>query len=47
MEHIEQAGIHSGDSACVDPDIFAFREGAARDQHRDQSMARELEVAAQ
>ena len=24
MEHIEEAGIHSGDSACVIPDVLAF-----------------------
>ena len=28
MEHIEQAGIHSGDSACVIPDIFASARSA-------------------
>ena len=33
MEHIEQAGIHSGDSACVIPS-FSLSEGVRADHHR-------------
>ncbi len=32
MEHIEQAGIHSGDSACVIPTFSLSRRGAERDR---------------
>src|SRR3954452_19551556 len=44
MEHIEQAGIHSGDSACVIP-TFSLPE-AVLDQIRSatRAMARELQV---
>ena len=28
MEHIEEAGIHSGDSACVIPDILIIAESS-------------------
>ena len=31
MEHIEQAGIHSGDSACVIPTFSLSRRRARRD----------------
>ncbi len=37
MEHIEQAGIHSGDSACVIPPFSLSRRDAGRDRERDQS----------
>ena len=36
MEHIEEAGIHSGDSACVIP-TFSLSRDARRDHERDQS----------
>src|SRR5438132_4076839 len=44
MEHIEQAGIHSGDSACVIP-TFSL-PGSVLDQIRTatKAMARELQV---
>jgi carbamoyl-phosphate synthase large subunit len=45
MEHIEQAGIHSGDSACVIPTFSLSAEGAAtRSAPRPKAMARELDV---
>ena len=37
MEHIEEAGIHSGDSACVVPDVFAVAKSSGRDFICDQS----------
>ena len=44
MEHIEQAGIHSGDSACVIP-TFSLSAGTLEAIKRATiSMARELEV---
>jgi carbamoyl-phosphate synthase large subunit len=44
MEHIEQAGIHSGDSACVIPS-FSLSAGALETIKRaTKAMARELEV---
>ena len=35
MEHIEQAGIHSGDSACVIPYFFANEDGPCGNFIRD------------
>ncbi|HMJ90548.1 MAG TPA: carbamoyl-phosphate synthase large subunit, partial [Candidatus Acidoferrum sp.] len=44
MEHIEQAGIHSGDSACVVP-TFSLSEEVLRDiTSATKAMARELKV---
>ncbi len=44
MEHIEQAGIHSGDSACVVP-TFSLSEQVLRDiTSATKAMARELQV---
>ncbi len=44
MEHIEQAGIHSGDSACVIPS-FSLSAGTLETIKRaTKAMARELEV---
>jgi carbamoyl-phosphate synthase large subunit len=44
MEHIEQAGIHSGDSACVIPS-FSLSEGVLnRIESATKAMARELKV---
>ena len=31
MEHIEEAGVHSGDSSCVLPRYFAWRTRAEYD----------------
>jgi carbamoyl-phosphate synthase large subunit len=44
MEHIEQAGIHSGDSACVIPSFSLAPETLATIKHATKAMARELEV---
>ena len=44
MEHIEQAGIHSGDSACVIPSFSLTPEVLATIKHATKAMARELEV---
>ena len=37
MEHIEEAGIHSGDTACVIPPFSLKRRGESRDHPRHQS----------
>ncbi|MFZ4777345.1 MAG: carbamoyl-phosphate synthase large subunit [Terrimicrobiaceae bacterium] len=44
MEHIEQAGIHSGDSACVIPSFSLTPETIATIKSATISMARELNV---
>jgi carbamoyl-phosphate synthase large subunit len=44
MEHIEQAGIHSGDSACVIPPVNISREHLETIQDYTTRIARELEV---
>lgn len=44
MEHIEQAGIHSGDSACVLPPISISREIQEEIRRQTRLMARELKV---
>ena len=45
MEHIEQAGIHSGDSACVIPS-FSLSEGVRQTiTDATKALARELEVS--
>ena len=44
MEHIEQAGIHSGDSACVIPTFSLSKEVLAAIEHATIAMARELKV---
>jgi carbamoyl-phosphate synthase large subunit len=44
MEHIEQAGIHSGDSACVIPSFSLSPETLATIKSATISMAKELEV---
>ena len=36
MEHIEEAGIHSGDSACVVPTLFSFRSNPGRNREGNQ-----------
>ena len=44
MEHIEQAGIHSGDSACVIP-TFSLSEAVLKEiATATKAMARELKV---
>ncbi|HVJ58670.1 MAG TPA: carbamoyl-phosphate synthase large subunit, partial [Terrimicrobiaceae bacterium] len=44
MEHIEQAGIHSGDSACVIPTFSLSREVLEAIKSATIAMARELQV---
>ena len=44
MQHIEQAGIHSGDSACVIPAFTLSEKVLGILQSATKSMARELEV---
>jgi carbamoyl-phosphate synthase large subunit len=44
MEHIEQAGIHSGDSACVIPTFSLTRNVLAEISHATKAMAQELKV---
>jgi carbamoyl-phosphate synthase large subunit len=39
MEHIEEAGVHSGDSACVLPPITLGREEIERIRHSTQAIA--------
>jgi carbamoyl-phosphate synthase large subunit len=44
MEHIEQAGIHSGDSACVIPSFSLSAKALETIKRATKAMARELEV---
>ncbi|RLB13658.1 MAG: carbamoyl phosphate synthase large subunit, partial [Deltaproteobacteria bacterium] len=44
MEHIEEAGIHSGDSACVLPPISLEPEIIAQIQDHTRAIAKELNV---
>src|SRR2546423_3053479 len=44
MEHIEQAGIHSGDSACVIPPFSLSEKVKAEIADATKKMARELNV---
>ena len=44
MEHIEEAGIHSGDSACVLPPYSLSREIQADIKEQTKALARELGV---
>ncbi|MDQ2867268.1 MAG: carbamoyl-phosphate synthase large subunit [Verrucomicrobiota bacterium] len=44
MEHIEQAGIHSGDSACVIPTFSLSKSVLAEIASATKAMARELNV---
>lgn len=44
MEHIEQAGIHSGDSACVIPPVSIPDEARATILRYTQAIAQELKV---
>jgi len=44
MEHIEQAGIHSGDSACVIPSFSLAPETLETIKNATKAMARELDV---
>src|SRR5690606_1733804 len=44
MQHIEQAGIHSGDSACVIPAFSLSEKIKAEIDRAAKDLARELEV---
>ena len=44
MEHIEEAGIHSGDSACALPPITLGREDISRIRASTEALAREIGV---
>jgi carbamoyl-phosphate synthase large subunit len=44
MQHIEEAGIHSGDSACVLPPYDLSESIIARIKEQTRALARELEV---
>ncbi len=44
MEHIEEAGIHSGDSACVLPPISLQTESLEKIMEYTRALARELKV---
>ncbi len=44
MEHIEEAGIHSGDSACVLPAITFSREILEKIEEQTKAIAKELNV---
>jgi carbamoyl-phosphate synthase large subunit len=44
MQHIEEAGIHSGDSACVIPPHSLPAEVVAKIKHQTRQLARELNV---
>ena len=44
MEHIEQAGIHSGDSACVIPSFSLSEPVKQTISHATKAMAKELKV---
>jgi carbamoyl-phosphate synthase large subunit len=44
MEHIEQAGIHSGDSACVIPSFSLSAKSLETIKYATKAMAKELEV---
>ncbi|HUP81833.1 MAG TPA: carbamoyl-phosphate synthase large subunit [Pirellula sp.] len=44
MEHIEEAGVHSGDSACVIPSFSLSREVLAEIRQATDAMARRLKV---
>lgn len=44
MEHIEEAGIHSGDSACALPSFSLSYDHVARIAEQTEALARELKV---
>ena len=44
MEHIEEAGIHSGDSACVLPSISLSQETLEQIKDHTRAIARELSI---
>jgi carbamoyl-phosphate synthase large subunit len=44
MEHIEPAGVHSGDSACVIPSLTISKDNLARIEDYSRKIAKELNV---
>ena len=44
MQHVEEAGIHSGDSACVIPPVSLGEEAVRRIEEQTAALARELGV---
>ncbi len=44
MQHVEEAGIHSGDSACVIPTVSLGEEAVRRIEEQTAALARELGV---
>ena len=44
MEHIEEAGVHSGDSACAQPPFSLSEEQIANIKETTYALAKELEV---
>ena len=44
MEHIEEAGVHSGDSACVLPSISLDKNMIAEIRHATEKLARDIGV---
>ena len=44
MQHIEEAGVHSGDSACILPPYDLSKELIGRLKEQTRALARELEV---
>ena len=44
MQHVEEAGIHSGDSACVIPTVSLGEEAVRRIEEHTAALARELGV---
>jgi carbamoyl-phosphate synthase large subunit len=44
MQHVEEAGIHSGDSACVIPTVSLGKEAVRRIEEQTAALARELGV---
>jgi carbamoyl-phosphate synthase large subunit len=44
MQHVEEAGIHSGDSACVIPTVSLGEEAVKRIEDQTAALARELGV---
>jgi len=45
MEHVEQAGIHSGDSACIIPPVSLGAEMIEKITETTEALARELDVS--
>jgi carbamoyl-phosphate synthase large subunit len=46
MQHIEEAGIHSGDSACILPPYDLTPRSSSASSEQTRALARELNVSA-